>query len=92
MSDFGEVTYPAGRKEYRCEWCYGPIPQGEKHAHFVGIWQGEFQNWRMHEECLEASDDARDDGFEAGMGNAPARIWELINKRAEESGVARRRS
>src|SRR5208282_3933714 len=66
VSDFGEVTHPVGRKEHRCEWCYGPIPKGEKHARFVGKWQGEFQDWRMHNECLDASEDTRDDGFEPG--------------------------
>ena len=82
VSDFGEVTHPMGRKEHRCEWCYGPIPKGEKHARFVGKWQGEFQNWRMHNECLDASEDIRNDGFEPGSGDAPARIWKIINERA----------
>ena len=65
MSEFGGYTHPTGRKDYRCEWCGEPIPKGEKHAHFTGMWDGEFQNWRMHEECWQAgmADDSIGDGF-----------------------------
>lgn len=59
MTDFGNVSYPVGRKDYRCEWCGQWIPTGEKHAHFVCKWEGDFQNWRMHLEC---HDDANESG------------------------------
>ena len=52
---FNEIAWVVGRKEYRCEWCGEKILCGEKHAHFVGKWEGEFQNWRMHDECHVAS-------------------------------------
>ena len=51
MSDFGEYSWPKGRKEYRCEWCGEKILKDEIHAHFVGKWEGEFQDWRVHREC-----------------------------------------
>jgi len=54
MSDFGTGSHHRGRKEHRCEWCGETIPKGDLFYHFVGMWEGEFQNWRMHEECHEA--------------------------------------
>jgi hypothetical protein len=65
MSDFGEMKTVTGKKDYRCEWCGETIPTGERHEHYVGKWEGEFQNWRMHVECYGAatlSDDLQD-GF-----------------------------
>jgi hypothetical protein len=46
-------------KQYRCEWCGGSISVKEKHAHFAGVWDGEWQNWRMHSECYN---DASENG------------------------------
>ncbi len=65
MSDFGDVTWPKGRKDYRCEWCGQSIPAGEQHAHFAGQWEGEWQDWRMHRECYESAQhaDVGTDGF-----------------------------
>lgn len=63
MSDFGETTKVVGRKDYRCEWCGENIPKGEAHRHYGGMWEGNWQNWRMHEECYLAgtkSDDMQD--------------------------------
>lgn len=56
MADFGEITYHSGRKEHRCIWCGEIIPKGEVFAHYRGISENEWQNWRMHKECLEATD------------------------------------
>jgi hypothetical protein len=65
MTDFGETTWPKARKPHRCEWCGESIAQGEKHAHFVGKWDGEFQDWRMHSECYDVASegDELDEGF-----------------------------
>jgi len=64
-SDFGSTKHHAGRKNHTCEWCGQVIPKGEIFAHFTGMWDNEFQNWRMHEECYEVSkkDDSLQDGF-----------------------------
>lgn len=53
MTDFGDTNWPKAAKDHRCEWCGQGILKGEKHAHFVGKWDGEFQNWRMHSECYD---------------------------------------
>lgn len=76
MSDFGEMVHPIARKQYRCEYCLGPIPIGEKHNQFKGMWQGEWQNWRMHDECYESYNKYcdMDEGFMPGEGEVPNRI------------------
>jgi hypothetical protein len=51
MTDFGEGKFVVGRKSHRCDGCLGPIPKGESHYNFRGMYDGEWQNWRMHEEC-----------------------------------------
>jgi hypothetical protein len=73
--DFGETTRPTARKEHRCEYCYGPIPKGEQHPQFKGMWEGEWQNWRMHEECYSVyMGDEPMDGFEPGAAECPERV------------------
>lgn len=84
MSDFGKSFRPIGRKGYRCEYCYGPIPQGERHHHYQGVYDGEWQNWRMHDECWDAyQTDARYDGnyeFTPGDSEVPERVKVLLVK------------
>lgn len=53
MSDFGDTTWPMARKAHRCEWCAEAIPAGEKHAKFAGVWEGDWNFWRMHSECYD---------------------------------------
>jgi hypothetical protein len=65
MSDFFNYAHPVARKDYRCAWCGESIPKGEKHVYGTGVWEGDWQNWRMHSECnedAEKDDDIRD-GF-----------------------------
>lgn len=56
MSDFGGGGSIKARKQHYCEWCSEPIVKGEIHYQFKGIWEGEWQNWRMHTECSDAHD------------------------------------
>ena len=64
-----EATVKA-RKPHRCAWCHEHIEVGEVHDLWVGIWQGEFGECRMHMECLAAYSRDKDidphDGFEPG--------------------------
>jgi hypothetical protein len=82
VSDFGELENIKGSKEHRCEYCYGPIPKGEIHKQFKGKWHGEWQNWRMHEECSTSYQDYDDydDGFMPGEGVMPERVKALLVK------------
>ena len=70
---FNETTHPVAAKDHRCEWCGETIPKGTKHPAFVGIWEGEFQNWRMHYECYEiaAENNLLNDGFMPYEGERP---------------------
>ena len=68
MTDFsGETRHPKAAKDHRCIWCGETIPKGSHHAHYVGKWEGEFQDWRMHSECHEDASE----GFEIEEGFTP---------------------
>jgi hypothetical protein len=83
MPDFGQTFSPIAAKEHQCEWCYGPIPRFEKHKHFTGMFESEWQNWRMHDECYESAlkDNYLHDGFTPGDGEMPARVKALVEAR-----------
>lgn len=82
MSDFGETKSVWARKEHRCEACLGPIIKGELHPQYKGMWSGEWQNWRMHHECLSRmSADDLADGFEAGCLAMPSDVARVIEIR-----------
>ena len=53
MSDFGEGKWVKARKDCRCEWCGQAIKIGDRVYSYKGMWDGEWQNWRMHPECYE---------------------------------------
>lgn len=65
---FNETRWPISLKDHRCEWCYEPIKAQEQHAHFIGVFQGDFQDWRMHKDCYADADnsDSLEDGFIPG--------------------------
>lgn len=66
MSTFNDITRPAARKLHRCEWCAEMIPTGEIHVKYVGEYDGDFQSWRMHDECYAASSEITSEGFTPG--------------------------
>ena len=73
--DFGGVSMVVGRKDHKCALCWGPIPKGERHVHCKGMWEGDFQDWRAHQECYDVTD--TEDGFCAGDLPWPERIQKL---------------
>jgi hypothetical protein len=80
-TDFSLVTHPAARREHRCEWCGQKILKGEKHYKFNGVWQGDFQNWRMHTECSEAWDQENEgDGFSPFENQRPESNCSTANR------------
>lgn len=80
MNDFGTASEPIARKPHKCEYCLGPIPKGEKHYHYSGMFDGEWQNWRMHAECYTdyVDNDVYGDGFAPGDGQMPERVRLLV--------------
>jgi len=59
---FGQGEYPVAKKMHHCIFCKDDIAVGERHFKYVGEWEGEFQNWRMHSDCLEAQQRETYDG------------------------------
>lgn len=49
--EFYNRTTPKARKEYRCEYCNGPIHIGERHSHETGKYDGEIFSRRLHFPC-----------------------------------------
>lgn len=76
MSDFGNVRHPKAAKNHRCEWCGEPIPKGEVHFQFTGVWEGDWQNWRMHDECNDSAsmNDELCEGFSPYENERPAKV------------------
>lgn len=65
-----EISHPKARKRHRCQWCGEFILVGEEHQKTVGIFEGDFQSWRAHHECIHMMDCLRktddnlcEDGF-----------------------------
>jgi predicted nucleic acid-binding Zn-ribbon protein len=80
MSDFGDWTEPVASKDHQCIWCGGLIPKGEKHHLYKGMYDGEWQNNRWHDECNEdyhASQSPYYDEFTPYEADKPERVKEL---------------
>ena len=50
----GDYYEQVAGKTLPCLWCAEKIKKGEQHQHYYGDWDGERQNWRMHNECRDA--------------------------------------
>lgn len=77
MSDFGESKRVMSFQQRRCDYCYGPIPEREKHWSWKGRFDGEWQSWRMHDECMTDYSDHGDGEFFPGDAPWPKRIAEI---------------
>jgi hypothetical protein len=53
------------------------------------MFEDEFQNWRMHEECFNEWDASGDDCFYIGDANPPERIKAIYKPKLEEVGDAK---
>lgn len=76
MSNFGAMTTRAGNRDHICEWCGQVIPKGEIFHHYKGMFEDQWQNWRMHEECAEQNsiDDPYGDGFTPFGNDRPEKL------------------
>jgi hypothetical protein len=73
MSDFGEGRTVKAGKQHQCIWCYEHVMVNEYHHHYKGMWEGDWQDWRMHLDCLKAcreeqdgESEVHDEGHERG--------------------------
>ena len=58
--------------------CFGPIPKGEEHYHYKGIYDGDFQDWRAHRECESGSHEYGEYEFMPGDTPMPERVKRLM--------------
>lgn len=61
-----KASNPKARKDYSCEWCAEKIIKGEKHFQRTYIFDGDFNNGRMHLECESAMYEIPRDYLEDG--------------------------
>lgn len=59
---FAKNRHVVARKAHFCAWCKTEIAVGELHYQFTGKWEGEFQDWRMHDVCTDAHQSETDEG------------------------------
>lgn len=61
--EWNNFRHVVAAKDHRCEWCAGSpgILKGEEHLKFVGEYEGDFQSWRIHDDCEEAREAGRID-------------------------------
>ena len=79
MGNFGKGKWVKVRKDKACSWCGETIKKGEKAYHFNGRWDGDWQDWKMHEECRQANIDEENyggDGFFYPYENERPKIQE----------------
>lgn len=62
VTDFGVDRNPVAKKNHVCEWCRTFVLIGERYYRYRGKWEGEFQDWAMHLDCVEAHQKETDDG------------------------------
>src|SRR5579859_3591288 len=77
VMDFGTLLKPKAAKLLWCEHCGGPIPKGEQHIKYTGQFEGEWQNWRAHNECYEAHTQNGGGAFSPGDAPMPERVTAL---------------
>ena len=41
------------RKQHRCSMCIEPINKGETYGRTKGQWEGDWQDWKAHDVCLQ---------------------------------------
>lgn len=59
------TTTHTARKEHACIWCREPIKPGEKYTVDCGVYCGDWQANKYHDECYgAASGEDLSDGFE----------------------------
>jgi hypothetical protein len=68
-ASFASTTTPKARRQYGCYFCNDAILKGEIHTKVVGQWDGDFGQYRAHNECMKATEKWKPDDrdcFEPG--------------------------
>jgi hypothetical protein len=83
MSDFGEGNWVKTSKPHRCSWCGQRIEAKADAYHYKGMYDGEWQNWYMHEECQEAYALNGNEEFDPFEGERPALAQPVVPREKE---------
>lgn len=51
-------SWPVARKSHVCCECGSPIDIGEKHLRVSGVWEGQFETFRMCKPCRDVWNEA----------------------------------
>jgi hypothetical protein len=65
-TELSAVIVKKGRKDHQCEWCGEQIDKGAEHFHRTYIFEGTFNDGRMHMECMKAMDESDQDAIRDG--------------------------
>lgn len=74
--NFHNGSYVKLRKPRRCEWCGEDLNKGEDAYRGTGVFDGDFYDYRMHEECAEDMRNTpyiAEDGFMPHENERPSR-------------------
>jgi hypothetical protein len=79
--NFGTEKQVKLRKTVRCAWCGQDMMKGKTVYQFKGRWNGDWQNWKMHNECRDVyyDDDCFDEGFSLYDNERP-KITRISNR------------
>lgn len=88
--------YPIARKQHKCQVCGCAIPKGTIHHYQSSVYDGSWQDWRVHSDCAEMhwhhnegrecddqADDYYLDEYRGFWPHAVCRI-ELLSHKAQE--------
>ncbi|GHU95407.1 hypothetical protein FACS1894208_08170 [Clostridia bacterium] len=81
-------SFPAARKERRCELCGTSIPAGEKYSREVGVFDGDFQDISLHFGCTQIVQEciAGLDSHDLANGFTFDQVWDWHREREKEGG------
>lgn len=51
--EYWQETERTARKQHSCCECHAPIPIGRRYAHVSGIFDDEWESYKLHKECME---------------------------------------
>ena len=82
MSFWNSRNINKTRKEHMCIFCLSKIPIGSSCSHQSGMWEGEFNDYRLCNRCLKFIDEYKldlSDGFSAGDFHEYIHEFDVLN-------------
>lgn len=82
-----DILKRKARKEYQCVYCGEKILKGEAYSRASGSWDGDLQDWKMHNECLSQHDkENKEEGGDGTIfgGERPTAISAPVSPQTEK--------